>query len=813
MSAGMLGGWLLLALILVAWRPWGIGAWLAYWAVGVLAAGGAGGWPPGVWGVAVGLWLLLAALGLQPLRRRWLSAPVMRWVGARMPALSETERVAIDAGGVGWEGSVFAGEPALPWAVEDESDGPALSAREQAYLDGPVRALCEMLDDWRITREGDLPPEVWAFLKRHRMFGLIIPERYGGLGFSVAAHSAVVQMLAARSGSVCVTAMVPNSLGPAELLLHYGTEAQRAHYLPRLARGEEIPCFALTSPWAGSDAGAIPDQGVVCRATWQGQEVLGFRVSWDKRYITLAPVATVLGLAFRAVDPDGLLGGEPDLGITCALIPVDTPGVEIGHRHRPLRSAFMNGPTRGRDVFVPMDWVIGGREGVGQGWRMLMESLSAGRGISLPALSCGAMKLCLRMSSAYVRIRRQFHRPIGEFEGVQEALARMAGLTYRADAMRTFVVAALDRGERPAVATAMAKLYATESMRQVVDAAMDVHGGRAICIGPRNYMAAPYEAVPIAITVEGANILTRSMIVFGQGALRCHPHLRAEMEAARAGDLAAFDAALRSHLGHATRALARTLLGALTGRAWWLDGVRGDGEAQRVLRGLARYSAAFAWLSEVALARLGGALKRHEMLCGRFADALAGLYAVGALLNRRAAPSWAEEEQPVWSWAVQQSFAEVEAALDGVIRHFDSVGLRAVLRAVVFPLGRRAQPPRDALVRQVASAVGRSARLRDRLTEGIPVLHDPADVHGRIEWAYTRVQAVSELERRLHRDGFRPAHAGDAEWIETALQAGALEPTEAEALRAAHRAVADAILVDEFPAHDGHAHTHEKEAA
>lgn len=812
MAVTLLLLWTLAALCLAAWRSWPHGTWIAYWALGLIGA-----WvlevPTVVWLPALTAWLVLLVLGIGPLRRAWVSGPLMRWIQGRMPPMSETERVAVDAGGVGWEGSVFAGAPEPLGAGGADTGSPSLSPREEAFLQGPVRELCEMLDDWAITQSGDLPPEVWQFIKAQRFFGLIIPESYGGHGFSVAAHSAVVQMLAARSGSACVTVMVPNSLGPAELLLHYGTEEQRAHYLPRLAQGEEIPCFALTSPWAGSDAGAIPDAGVVCRGRWQGRETLGFRVSWDKRYITLAPVATVLGLAFRARDPEGLLGQGPEPGITCALIPTDTPGVEIGHRHRPLQSAFMNGPTRGRDVFVPMDWIIGGREGVGQGWRMLMESLAAGRGISLPALSCGTMKLCLRMTSAYVRVRRQFHRPIGDFEGVQEAVARMAGLSYRADAVRELVVGELDRGERPAVATAMAKLYTTESMRRVVNAAMDVHGGRAICIGPRNYMAAPYAAVPIAITVEGANILTRSMIVFGQGALRCHPYLRREIEAAQTGALAAFDTTLDAHLGHVVRNLSRALLGALTGRAWWLEWSTGEAEIDRAVRRLARYSAAFAWLADVVLAGLGGALKRREMLSGRFADALAALYALGALVHRRRTGAWSREEAPVWAWAVLRCYADVERALDGVIRNFGSPWLRGALRMVVFPLGRRARHPDDALERRVASAVVRSARLRARLTEGIWIAEDPEDVHGRLEWAYTHVQAVAELEQRLQRAGFRPAHAGDVAWIDAALDAGAVTPAEAEALRDAHRAVAEAIRVDEFPVSGGHTDTHEKEAA
>ncbi len=806
MADGILLLWLAAAPLWVSLRPWGYPAWAVYWGLGLVAAWGAGGATAWLWVPVVGLGSGVGLLAVPALRRRLLSGPAMRWVRGVMPPMSETERVAVDAGDVGWEGSLFAGRPA---PLPEGTASPRLSEAERAFLDGPVRELCARLDDWRITRERDLPPEVWDFMKRHRFFGLIIPRQYGGHGFSVAAHSAVVQMLAGRSGSACVTAMVPNSLGPAELLLHYGTEMQRAHYLPRLARGEEIPCFALTSPWAGSDAGAIPDTGVVCRQRWRGRETLGFRVSWEKRYITLAPVATVLGLAFRARDPEGLLGGRESLGITCALIPTDTPGVEIGRRHYPLQSAFMNGPTRGREVFVPLEWVIGGRDGVGQGWRMLMETLSAGRGISLPALSCGAMKLCLRTTSAYVRIRRQFHRPIGEFEGVQEPVARIIGLTWRADALRRFVVAALDRGERPAVATAMAKQYTTESMRRVVNAAMDVHGGRAICIGPRNYMAAPYEAVPIAITVEGANILTRSMIVFGQGALRCHPYLRREMETAQTRDLVGFDAALAAHLGHVLRVAVRSTLAGLTGRVWWVTLPPGDRTSRAAWRRVARYSAAFAWLTEVALARLGGTLKRREMISGRFADVLGALYVLGAVLSRPVSPA----ERVVRDWVVQETLADAEAALDGVLRNLGPPWLRVLLRATVLPLGRRAHPPSDALTRRLARAVMEDAALRDRLTEGIAITEDPRDVHGRLEWAWERVRAVAGLEARLREAGLRPAHAGDTAWIEAALAQGVLDEAGAQALREAHRAVADAIRVDEFPRRRAGARKDRKEAA
>ncbi|MGH8711919.1 MAG: acyl-CoA dehydrogenase, partial [Burkholderiales bacterium] len=469
-----------------------------------------------------------------------------------LPQVSQTEREALDAGTVWWDGDLFSGKP--DWRKLLAVPKPQLTPEEQAFLDGPVEQLCAMLDEWRITHElYDLPPEVWQFIKDQGFLGMIIPKQYGGKGFSALAHSAVVTKLASRSGTATVSVMVPNSLGPAELLLHYGTEEQKSHYLPRLARGQEIPCFALTGPEAGSDAGSIPDYGVVCRGEFQGgQDVLGMRVTWEKRYITLGPVATLLGLAFKLYDPDRLLGGNEEVGITLALIPTNTPGVNIGRRHFPLNAAFQNGPNSGKDVFIPMDWVIGGVERVGHGWRMLMNCLAAGRSISLPASSTGMAKLAARATGAYSRVRVQFKTPIGKFEGVEEALARIGGNTYMMDAARVMTAGAVDLGEKPSVISAIVKYHLTERGRQVINDAMDVHGGKGICMGPGNYLARAYQQIPVGITVEGANILTRSMIIFGQGAIRCHPYVLQEIAAANNAEtekaLREFDAALFGHI-------------------------------------------------------------------------------------------------------------------------------------------------------------------------------------------------------------------------------------------------------------------------
>jgi len=801
-------GLILLALLAIGLAYQRVPLWL--WTVAaacVLAAISATG-SLGVVGAGV-LWAIFASLALlfnfRPLRRRLITRHLLRTFRRVLPRMSETERAAIDAGTVWWEGELFSGRP--DWQRLLSSPAPRLSDEERSFLDGPVEQLCAMLDDWQITEElQDLPAEVWQFIKEQRFFGMIIPKRYGGLGFSALAHSEVVTKLTTRSGSAAVTVMVPNSLGPAELLLHYGTDEQKDYYLPRLASGEEIPCFALTGPEAGSDAAAIPDVGRVCRAVIDGEEnVLAIRLDWNKRYITLAPAATLLGLAFKLHDPEGLLGGGEDRGITLALIPTDTPGISIGNRHRPMNQAFLNGPTRGRDVLIPVDRIIGGADMAGHGWRMLMESLAAGRSISLPALSAGSAKVASRATGAYAGIRRQFNVPIGQFEGVQEALARIGGNTYIMDAARTMTVMSLDEGEKPAVASAIVKYQLTERMRQVLNDAMDVHGGRGICMGPRNYLARGYQGVPVAITVEGANILTRSLIIFGQGAIRCHPYVLTEMQAATDEDtnrgLRDFDAAIFSHLGFAVSNLARNLVMGLTGARW----VRapGAGIVAHYYRQLTRTSASLALVADVVMLTLGGRLKRLERLSARLGDVLSNLYLASAALKRFEDQGRKDADRPLLHWSCRESLYRSQIAFDELFKNLPNRWVAIFLRILVFPLGMRYDSPNDANDRRVARLLMRPSAARDRLTEGV-YIGSPDDPMGRVEHALVAAVAVESVKRRVRRAlraGLIEAGTSD-EQIAQALERAIIDEGEASRLRASEAAGYDAITVDEFPPED-----------
>ncbi len=746
---------------------------------------------------------VFAALAFLPdLRQRLVTRPVFHALKKGLPGMSDTERVAIEAGTVGWEAELFRGAP--DYRLLHRYPKPELSADEQAFLDGPVEQLCQMIDDWEITHDlNRLPDELWAFIKEQRFLGMIIPREYGGLGFSHLGHSAVIEKIASRSISVAVTVMVPNSLGPAELLLHYGTQAQRDRYLARLAVGKEIPCFALTGPEAGSDAGSIPDSGVVCKGEFEGREVLGLRLNWEKRYITLGPVATLLGLAFKAYDPDHLLGDKVELGITCALIPTNTPGVSIGRRHFPLNMAFQNGPNQGKDVFIPMEWVIGEQAGLGDGWRMLMESLGAGRGISLPALSSAGGKQAARMTGAYARVRKQFHMPIGFFEGVEEALARIGGLTYLMDSARTLTTSALDEGERPSVVTAILKYNLTELMRGVINDAMDIHGGRGICLGPSNYLGRTYESVPISITVEGANILTRTMIIFGQGALRCHPWLVREMEATRVENeqegLRAFDEALTGHLAYTTRNFMRALVFGLS------RDTLAEGDRQAVLhpyyRKLTRLSSAFSLLADLGLAVLGGKLKRKEKLSGRYADALSHLYLASAVLKRYRDDGELQSDRPLAEWALKFSLAKVEASLLEVIRHFPVAALRLPLRLLLMPWGQTQPAPEDELGHEVARLLLQPSEARERLTDGIFKSDTPTDIAGKVEHALKLTLRSEPIEKRLREPALRPQPLESREqWLSRMQEAGAITTEEAILLAEATRAIREAIMVDDFDA-------------
>lgn len=746
-------------------------------------------------------WLALVALNVARLRRRYVTTPVLALFRRLLPRISPTEQEALDAGSVWIESEIFSGRPDFRRLLDVPR--PQLSDAERAFLDGPTERLCELLSDWDITHTWRrVPLHVWQFVRDNGFLSMIIPRRYGGLGFSHYAHSEVVAKISTRCGSAAVEIMVPNSLGPAELLLRYGTEAQKNHYLPRLARGREIPCFALTGPTAGSDAASIPDFGIVCRGHHEGEEVLGIRLTWDKRYITLAPVATLLGLAFRLRDPEHLIGTEEDVGITLALVPTTHPGVVVGRRHFPAGQGFMNGPTSGRDVFIPLDWVIGGRARCGEGWRMLMECLAVGRSISLPALACGAAKLAARVTGAYARVRRQFNLPIGSFEGVQEVLARIGGQAYALEAARRMTCAALEAGEEPAVLSALMKYQSTERMRRVVDDAMDVQAGKAICLGPGNYLWGSYLAVPVTVTVEGANILTRTLIVFGQGALRCHPWLLREVAAAKAHDaahaLVAFEAAFGGHLRYSASNVARVaLLHVLPGA---LRRVPVVGPTARWFRRVEQALVSFALVSDCALLLLGGELKRREMLSGRFADIMGELYLVLCSLKRYIDDGEPEADLPLLDYVCANGLYEVQERLGAIFANFPSPAVATVLSALVFPFGMRARRADDSTARAVAELMLQPSAARDRLTDGIYLSRDPRDPVGRVEYALALAIETEALERKLLRVQREQRLAGNTaeETLQSALAAGIVTAEDGERLRSARAAIRYAIDVDDF---------------
>jgi acyl-CoA dehydrogenase len=705
--------------------------------------------------VLIGLFAAAAVvLNISFVRRIVFTNHVLAVYRRILPDMSSTEKEAIDAGTVWWDADLFSGRP--DWDKLLAVPAPRLSAEEQAFLDGPVEELCAMCDDWEITHERqDLPPHLWQFIKDKGFLGMIIPKRYGGLEFSALAHSAVVMKLSTRSGAAAISVMVPNSLGPAELLLHYGTEEQKNHYLPRLAKGLEIPCFALTSPEAGSDAAAIPDYGVVCKGQWHGKEVLGMRVTWDKRYITLGPIATLLGLAFRLHDPDKLLGEKTDLGITCALVPTNTPGVNIGRRHLPLNAVFQNGPNSGKDVFMPLDWIIGGPEYAGKGWMMLMGCLAAGRAISLPTSSTGGVKALTRFTGAYARVRAQFKTPIGKLEGVEEALGRIAANCYVMDATRVMTAGAVDLGEKPAVLSAIAKYHMTERARDAVNDAMDIVGGKGICLGPNNWVGRGYQMTPIAITVEGANILTRTLIIFGQGAIRCHPYVLREMRAAKEmrGEEAAreFDDAFTSHIGHVISNGVRTLVHGLTSSRLAHTPRNCADETRHYYRFTSRLSAAFAFLADMSMMAMGGALKRKEKISGRLGDVLSMLYLISATLKRYEDQGRQKEDLPLIRWAVRDMTYHAQYAIDQILSNFPVKSLATFLRWTIFPLGMSFRPPLDARNRDSAQLVLVPGAARDRLTAGMYVPKSETDATGMLEAAFLATIACEPIDEKLRK--------------------------------------------------------------
>lgn len=722
-------------------------------------------------------------------RRDTLTRPIFNWAKKVLPAMSDTEREALEAGDVWWDADLFTGNP--DWSKMLAIPEAKLTAEEKAFLDGPVDELCAMLDDWKINWElRDLPPEVWDFMKKNRFWGMIIPKEYGGLGFSAFAHSEVIRKLSSRSITAAVTVMVPNSLGPGELLMRFGTEEQRKYWLPKLAEGSEIPCFGLTSPEAGSDAAAMIDTGVVCRDN-SGNREIGIRLNWHKRYITLGPVATVLGLAFKLEDPDHILGGKEDLGITLALVPTKTQGVSIGRRHLPAYQVFQNGPNWGHDVFLPIDHIIGGAERAGQGWKMLMSALAAGRGISLPSQSSAGAAYTARVSGAYARVRQQFNIPIGKFEGIQELLGRLAATAYLVDGARRFTCAGLDLGHHPAVISGIMKLHATEKMRASVIDAMDIHGGKGIIDGPHNYLGDLYRSVPIGITVEGANILTRNLIVFGQGAIRAHPYLLQEMNALKEPDqekaLDRFDDAFWSHVGHSLMTVLRAW-----GRSWTgglVAPAPDAGAATKFYRQLSRYAACFALTADMALLTMGGALKRKEMLSARLGDILSELYLLSGTLKRWHDEGRLNSDFPLLAWSVADGLKTIDRRFQQVLANFPNRPVAWFLKFIIQPLGVRRHGPPDWLTRQCAELLLEPSEVRDRLTAGLYVGDDDGGI-ARLERAFKAVTEAEPIAKKMHDAQVRDWRA--------AREKGIISETEAKQMEAVADAVSKAIDVDDF---------------
>ena len=745
----------------------------------------------------------VAVLAIPAIRQSLISRKALTLFRKVLPAMSQTEKEALDAGTVWWEAELFKGKP--DWNKLQQIKAPKLSAEEKAFLDGPVEEVCAMVNDYQVTHElADLPPQVWQFLKEHKFFAMIIKKEYGGLEFSAYAQSLVLQKLTGVSGVLSSTVGVPNSLGPGELLQHYGTKEQKDYYLPRLAQGKEIPCFALTSPEAGSDAGAIPDYGVVCYGEWQGEKVLGMRLTWNKRYITLAPVATVLGLAFKLRDPDALLGDTEDLGITCALIPTHLKGVEIGNRHFPLNVPFQNGPTKANELFVPIEYIIGGQKMAGQGWRMLVECLSVGRGITLPSNATGGIKTAALATGAYARIRRQFKQPIGRMEGVEEPLARLAGNAYVMDAASELTVAGIDLGEKPSVISAIVKYHCTHRGQSSIIDAMDIVGGKGICIGPSNFLARGYQGAPIAVTVEGANILTRSMIIFGQGAIRCHPYVLTEMDAAYSENsdaLQKFDAALAGHVSFTISNLVRSFwLGLTDGR--FSTSPEKD-ETQRYYQQLNRYSANIALLSDISMAVLGGSLKRKERLSARLGDVLSQLYLSSATLKRYDIEGRNKQDLPLVHWGMQDSLYQTEQAIEGLLENFPNRVIAKLVKFIVMPLGRTRKAPNDKLDSQVAQLLQTPSDTRSRLGRNQYLTASEFNPAGRIEQALHLILDAEPLfDKVCQALGKRKPFLMLDKIAEQGLELGVISQQEAALLIEAEKQRLYVINVDDFEPQD-----------
>ena len=750
------------------------------------------------------LWLMFAVLfvpNMPEFRREKITRPALETYRTLLPSMSDTEREALEAGNVWWDGELFSGMP--NWDRLTSFPAPQLSDEEQAFFDGPCEQLCAMLDDWDIAHErGDMPPEVWAFIKEHKFFAMIIPKQYGGLEFSAYANAMVIAKLASRNPAASSTVGVPNSLGPAELLLHYGTEEQKQRWLPGLAAGDEIPCFALTSPQAGSDAAALIDNGVVCKDQWNGKQTIGIRLNWDKRYITLAPVATVLGLAFKLYDPDHLIGDQDEYGITAALIPTNLPGVTIGRRHYPLSIPFQNGPTAGKDVFVPLDAIIGGPEMAGKGWKMLVELLSVGRAITLPSTAAGGSQAAVYASGAYTQIRRQFNLPVAKFEGVGEALMRIAGHTYIMNAAVSVTSGAIDQGEKPAVPSAILKYHCTEMARKVANDTMDVHGGKAIMMGPKNYIGRGYMATPIAITVEGANILTRSLIIFGQGAMRCHPYVLRELQAAQDEDtergLAEFDDALFSHIGYAISNAARSFFLALTHARF--STVPYNTPTRRYYQNINRYSAAFALATDFAMLTLGGKLKIKELLSARLGDVLSSMYLASAVLKHFENQGRRATDLPLVEWSVRTLMYQAQEQLHSFLRNFPNRPVAFLLRCVIFPRGRTYFSPADELGKKIVDLITRTGEARERLSQQAYTTLEPTNPLGLLQEALELSEKLAPLEKKLKqakKEGLVESEYFGHQ-IDEAENAEIISAKETHQLRAYHEKVLHLLSVDDF---------------
>jgi len=739
---------------------------------------------------------LIAIFAISSVRKTYVTSVIMKIVGNILPTMGDTERIALEAGTVGWEGQIFSGKP--NWGQLLNFKIQELTTEEQAFLDGPVEKLCTMVDDWQLAQDRDFPPRVWAFLKKEKFFGIIIPKEYGGLGFSAHTHSAVVAKISSRSVACAVTVMVPNSLGPGELLMEYGTQTQKDHYLPRLAVGKDIPCFALTEPNAGSDAANGESKGIVCKGKWKGKNIVGIRMTFNKRYITLAPIATVLGIAFKLYDPDGLLGDKEDIGITCALLPRNTQGVNVGNQHDPMGVPFLNGPLSGTDIFVPLDYIIGGQEQAGNGWRMLMENLAAGRCISLPSLSVGAAELATRATSAYGLVREQFGLPIGRFEGVRERLARIAGHTYFMNATRRLSFGAVDDGQRPSVLSAIAKAYLTEGMRLCLNDAMDIHAGSAICRGPNNIFSRSYSSIPIGITVEGANILTRSLIVFGQGAIRCHPYTAKEMHAVASQDLDAFDAAFFGHIRHIFKTAFRAIGHGLTGSFFAASPV--PGFEAKYYKDITRFSAVFALCADVALGTLGGALKRKEHLSGRFSDAFAWMFLATAALKHFYDQGRPEHQRAYLDWSCTYALHQAEQALIGVLDNLPHRFIAWPIKQLLFPFGPKRKPLTNVQIEAVANAVLFNNDSRDCITSDIFIPNENQPGLGVLEAALKRVLAASPARDKVT-NALRSGKINKGtirEMAQSALDAGVISAQEFDTIQVAEEMRDSVVHVADF---------------